>query len=210
MWWSEGSLPWRRRRARRRCLLVALAVGAVGAVGASGCDPGYSYGVAGGVAGPLAPAQAGGYASLAIKREFDAPARSIANYFTAEGSIAGWASTDSRGLAPMLVGAGGAKSGAFRLYVEGGVHLLGALERWHNQVFSIFGLVGGAGLGVALGDHVEIHLGGRILWSSPSTQVDINKDADPSHKKEWLYFFGGLSIQIRPKITPLRPLEDPL
>jgi hypothetical protein len=198
MWWS-----------RRVAVTLAAAVAAA-ALGAVGCDPGYSYGVAGGVAGPLTPAQAGGYASLSIKREFDPPARSIANYFTAEGSIAGWASTDSRGLAPMLVGAGGAKSGAFRLYVEGGVHLLGALEHWHNQVFSIFGLVGGAGLGVAIGEHVELHLGGRVLWSSPSTQVDIRTDPDPARKREWLYFFGGLSLQIRPKIAPLRPLEDPL
>ena len=204
MWWS------RRARRRRGARATATALVAVALLGASGCDPGYSYSVAGGVAGPLAPAQAGGYAALGAKREFDAPQRSIANYFTAEGSITGWASTDSRGLAPMLVGAGGAKSGAFRLYVEGGVHLLGVLERYHNQAFSIFGLVGGAGLGVALGEHVEVHLGGRILWSSPSTQVDINKDPDPTHKKEWLFFFGGLTVQIRPRIVPNRPLEDPL
>jgi hypothetical protein len=198
MWWCS-----------RRLAVVLAGVAGV-AASATGCDPGYSYGVAGGVAGPLAPAQAGGYVSLGIKREFEAGPRSIANYFTAEGSIAGWGSTDSRGIAPMLVGAGGAKTGIFRLYVEGGVHLLGALERWHNQVFSIFGLVGGAGLGIALGEHVEVHLGGRVLWSSPSTQVDLNKDPDPAHKKEWLYFFGGLSVQIRPRIVPNRPLEDPL
>ena len=208
MWWSSRSSC---RRGRYRGRAVALA-GALAVVASciAGCDPGYSYGVAGGVAGPLAPAQTGGFVSLGVKREFEPGPRSIANYFTAEGSIAGWASTDSRGLAPMLVGAGGAKSGAFRLYVEGGVHLLGALERYHNQVFSIFGLVGGAGLGLALGEHVEIHLGGRILWSSPSTQVDINKDADPTHKKEWLFFFGGLSLHLRPRIVPNRPLEDPL
>jgi hypothetical protein len=197
MWWSE----------RRLAVVVAAFWGAVAA---TGCDPGYSYGVAGGVAGPLTPAQAGGYAALGVKREFEAGPRSIANYFTAEGSIAGFASTDSRGIAPMLVGAGGAKSGAFRLYVEGGIHLLGALEHYHNQVVSFFGLVGGAGLGVAIGEHVEIHLGGRVLWSSPSTQIEINKDVDPTHKKEWLFFFGGLSVHIRPRIVPNRPLDDPL
>jgi hypothetical protein len=201
MWWSD-----RRRAPRAAAFLAALAVVAA----AAGCDPGYSYGVAGGVAGPLAPAQTGGYAALGVKREFEAGPRTIANYFTAEGSIAGFASTDSRGIAPMLVGAGGMKNGIFRLYVEGGFHILGALERWHNQVVSFFGLVGGAGLGFALGEHFEVHLGGRVLWSSPTTQIDINKDPDPAHKKEWLYFFGGLSLHWRPRIVPNRPLEDPL
>jgi hypothetical protein len=214
MWWSrrERALPARRQPPRRGPARpgtawrgVALAAGLL----TVGCEPGYYYGAGGGVAGTLAPAQAGGYGSLSARREFEPGPRTIGSYFAAEGTLAGWASHDSRGLAPMLVGAGGAKSGPFRLYVEGGVHILGVLERYDHQVFSFFGLVGGGGVAVALGEQLQLHLGARVLWSTPSAQIDINPGT-PELRKEFLYFFTGLTLYFRPRVTPNRPLEDPI
>jgi hypothetical protein len=195
-------LPGQRRR------LGAAGLAAAGLLlAAAGCEPGYYYGVNGGVESPLSPGQPGGYVGLAARREYEPPPRSIGSYFAAEGDLVGFQSRDSRGLTPLLVGSGGGKLGKLRLYVEGGAQLFGYLERYDHRVFSLFGLVGGGGAGVAFNDYVELHLQGRVLWSSPSTQIDIQKG---NVKSEFLYFLGGLTLYIRVEPTPPRPVENPL
>jgi len=174
-------------------------------VAAAGCQPGFYYGASGGVAAPLKPTQAGGLASVSARVEYEPPPRSLGGYYGASGDIVGFASTDSRGLVPLLVGSGGGKFGPLRLYLEGGVQLPGYLERFDHRVFSIFGLVGGVGAGLYVSDHVEVHLGARILWSSPSTQVDIQQ----GRAIEFLYLLSGLTLFVRPIPAPNRPLEEP-
>jgi hypothetical protein len=183
---------------------IVVVAGVLLAAALAGCEAGYFYGVGGGVASPIGPNQPGGYVTLAARREYEPPPRSMGSYFAAEGDLVGFMSHDSRGLAPLLLGSGGGKVGPLRLYVEGGAQMLGYLERYDHRVFSIFGLVGGGGLGLSFNDYVELHLQARVLWSSPSTQIDIQA----GRKVEFLYFMGGLTLYIRLQPTPPRPLEE--
>jgi hypothetical protein len=184
---------------------AGVALAGVIFLAAAGCEPGFYYGASGGVAAPVRPSQAGGFASMSARREYEPPPRSLGSYFGASGDLVGFASTDSRGLVPLLVGSGGGKFGPMRLYLEGGVQLPGYLERFDHRVFAIFGLVGGLGVGVFVNEYFELHLTGRILWSSPSTQVDIQA----GRKAEFLYLLSGLTVFIRPIPAPNRPVEEP-
>jgi hypothetical protein len=174
-------------------------------VAAAGCEPGYFYGVAGGVATPIGPSQAGGYGAATARREYAPAPRSMGSYFAAEGAVVAFASHDSLGAVPLLLGSGGGRAGPMRYYLEGGAQLPGYLERYDHKVVSLFGLVGGVGIGVALGEHVELHLGGRVLWSSRSMQADIQTSA---RKDEFLFVFGGLTLHIRLEPRPPLPSEE--
>jgi hypothetical protein len=206
---SGAAVPPHRARAGcaglsvRRTASVAALVAALSATG--GCDPGYAYGVGGGLAGP--PHQVGGSAAVAVRRDFAPPPSSMASYFAVEGSAVAFMSHDSRGLVPLLLGSGGGRFGSFQLYVAGGFQLPGYLERYDHRVLSMFGLAGGAGIGLPAGPRLELHLTVRALWSSPTTQIDLQTGA---RKAEFLYWLVGLTFFFRPHPAPPPPLEPTL
>jgi hypothetical protein len=169
---------------------------------AAACEPGMYYGLGGGYAAPMH--ESGGSASLAARIEYQPPPRSMGSYFAAEGALLGFAGPDSRGLVPLLLGSGGGSFGAARLYLEGGLHGPGYLERYDHHVLGLVGLVGGAGLALTLGERAQLHLTARVLWSSPTTQIDLQA----GRKVEFVYFLTGLTLYLRARPATPPPLDE--
>ena len=86
----------------------------------------------------------------------------------------------------------GVAAGPLELWLSGGLQLFGFVWRADTTLFTTFGLVGGAGLGVRITDSLRLELRGIVSWLPESSAARLTEPPVAEADTPTLLFVNGL------------------
>ena len=175
------------------CLAAAMWLG----VGSSAAAE-TAYGVAGGMAGAMAPTDAfGGMVGLSAMASgggVDGPLPVL----RLRGELLGIVTEDAKAIMPTLTGEIGGAVGPVELFLSGGLQIFGFAWRGEYTVFSNLGILGGGGFSVAVSPRFRLGLRGTVAWLPEVTTGRITEPESGGDTPTFAFFGVMLTLDYFP------------